>query len=118
MKLKAGDRVAVYGFVPSSLGSSNYRFSRNDRGVVDSIVSDNELIVKFDSGEVGEVHPKQCRRLKKKAKVSPDQIWVNFPKCPLTVAEVFNDQSCAEYYAQTSQIEYQEVAVPFVRVKK
>lgn len=67
MNLKIGDRVAVYGHRPTQPGFNvGMRYSRSDRGRVESIFSPKEVVVEFDDGTVGEVHPKQCRKLRKK----------------------------------------------------
>lgn len=76
MKFKIGDRVAVYGFRPTEIGtacSGRIVYSRKDRGTVSTITADDELVVDFDGGTVAEVHPKQCRLLKKKPL---RRIWV------------------------------------------
>ena len=71
-KLKAGDRVRVYGFDPKDAGKSFTRI------IVDTNPGDGTL--ETAAGEY--VHPKQCRRLKPKAKsvrVTRDDLMKAWP---------------------------------------
>ena len=67
---KVGDRVAVYGHMPTIPGGSICRFRRGAKGCVIALTSETELLVELDAGGEGEVHPKQCRKLKQKVRKS------------------------------------------------
>lgn len=66
-KFKDGDRVAVYD------GDERHT------GEVVDISHDGLLIVASESfpGKLVEFHPKQCRKLKPKAKKEPRRIWLS-----------------------------------------
>lgn len=70
---RIGDRVAVYGAV-DSCHEWEALYCRGNRGTVCFIVDKkHEIGIEFDKMEFagtpsGIVHPKQCRRLRKKAK--------------------------------------------------
>lgn len=69
MPLEVGQRVAVYGFFRSlttdrARSPGRFWYARGVRGTVRDIVDEDEVVIKYDDGTVGEVHPKQCRRLK------------------------------------------------------
>lgn len=69
MKYKIDDRVIVYGHRPTEVGiNADHYSSYGTMGSVSSIVDDSEIIVNYDDGTSSEVHPKQCRRLVKKAR--------------------------------------------------
>ena len=75
MKFKVGDRVAIFGYHGSRLGSGNADFyARGTRATVVQVCNDSEIIVKSGRSEF-EIHPKQCRRLVKKER---RRMWLDF----------------------------------------
>jgi hypothetical protein len=65
-KFKIGDRVAVYGYVRiAGAMSVSCPYLRGKRGVIDTVMSRDELLVDLDDGTTLNIHPKQCRRLVK-----------------------------------------------------
>lgn len=118
MKFKEGDRVAVYGGAEKCLDRDRHYYLRGRRGTVDSIVDNDEIDVALDNGRYVTVHPKQCRRLKKKAKPGPQRIWVNiFSGDPENPHVAFDHENPARNYAG-GYPNVVEKAVPFVREKR
>lgn len=66
-KFKVGDRVAVYGYARiAGQRTGMCPYLRGSRGVVEQVVTPDELLLKSDDRETLNVHVKQCRRLKKR----------------------------------------------------
>ncbi len=76
MKYKVGDKVKVYGGAERDKNDPNYpaipvAYHRGTRGTVLDVTAEDEMNVrirKYPKSYWVTVHPKQCRKLKKKAK--------------------------------------------------
>lgn len=90
---KVGDRVAVFGHTPRVVAGDAINFSRRGyRGNVSEIVSEDEIVVQFDTGGAAEVHPKQCRRLVKKPR---RRLYAVVPTYAVTWVDATYDKASA-----------------------
>jgi hypothetical protein len=73
-KFKVGDRVAAYGYarIAGAL-SMSCPYLHGKRGVVKAVVSQDEILVSLADGTIFNIHPKQCRRLKKRER---RRVWI------------------------------------------
>lgn len=111
--LQVGDRVRVYGGYDSG---GRYYYCHGGKATVTDITLDTEVTVRFDTmpGYVSSnvttiVHPKQCRRLKKK---EPRVIWANFFS---TGVIAFTSEAAANADALSTD---HEVAVRFIEAPR
>lgn len=73
-KFEKGERCAVYGSVKDN--HRNILYLRGARCEVVEVIASDELLVKADvDGWKYSVHPKQCRRLKRRER---RRVWINF----------------------------------------
>ena len=105
-KFKVGDRVAVYGTIP------NHYLSGHKGTVFDPRENGPGIQVKLDGGDVVYyVHPKQCRKLRKKER---RKVFIHY--CNKTVGRVFPDVDSA-VRASIRDFSVTEI-VQFVEVKR
>lgn len=69
-KFIKGDKVKVYGHVANA--GTYMGYARGSAAKVTEVLNESEILIRFDvefgslvPGRVCEVHPKQCRRIKK-----------------------------------------------------
>ena len=63
---KVGDEVKVYGHHPKTVGGNDFMYTMVGRiCTVNEITDENEIIVTSDDHYTFEVHPNQCRLIKK-----------------------------------------------------
>jgi hypothetical protein len=108
-KFKVGDRVAVYGFRPRKTGSGTHFYSWGDRGEVIEIVNDDEIVVQFDDGTEGEVHPKQCRKLKSKERRRVFIPGYELQEMEDDASGTYNNASISKEAIVTDDVEFIEV---------
>lgn len=72
-KFKIGDRLAIYGYAVQ-LGRTTPDYLRGHKATVTQVIFDDELVVETHLGFKYNVHPNQCRRLKKKE--PPRRVWL------------------------------------------
>lgn len=109
-KFKAGDRVAVYRY-GSTVTKGTVKYVYGSLEGLDVCLDNNEE-------EVG-VHPKQCRKLKKKAKKQPHEVWVNVHNYGGSEAmTIHTSEQAARRQSTLFHTGVIEVAVRFVRAKE
>jgi hypothetical protein len=108
IKFEIGDRVSCY-------WTEDLSHSYRERGTVDYINYVTGIMsIKLDDGGNSYYHHKQCRKLVKKPKKEPREIWVNIHENGILSA-YHNPRNAV---ADEKHFKLREGAVRFVRAKK